>query len=51
MFHYSKIPYLTRTFFTKFIYNEYVGPYFFIARCSTISASELLEGASQIHFW
>jgi hypothetical protein len=43
MFHYFKIPYFTCTFFTKFIYNEYIGPYFFIARCSTIFASELLE--------
>ena len=30
-------------FFTKFIYNEYIGPYFFIACCSTIFAGELPE--------
>jgi hypothetical protein len=28
MFHYLKIPYFTCTFFTKFTYNEYIGPYF-----------------------
>ena len=28
MFHYSKTPYFTCTFFTKFTYNEYIGPYF-----------------------
>ena len=26
MFHYFKLPYFTCTFFTKFIYNEYIGP-------------------------
>jgi hypothetical protein len=41
MFHYFKILYFTCTFFTKFTYNEYIGPYFFITRCSTIFASEL----------
>ena len=43
MFHYFKIPYFTCTFFTKFIYNEHIGPYFVIARCSTDFASELPE--------
>ena len=28
IFHYLKIPYFTCTFFTKFTYNEYIGPYF-----------------------
>jgi hypothetical protein len=28
MFHYFNIPYITCTFFTKFTYNEYIGPYF-----------------------
>jgi hypothetical protein len=28
MFHYFKIPYFTCTFFSKFIYNEYIGPHF-----------------------
>ena len=28
MFHYFKFPYFTCTFFTKFTYNEYIGPYF-----------------------
>jgi hypothetical protein len=28
MFHYFKIPYFTSTFFTKFTYIEYIGPYF-----------------------
>jgi hypothetical protein len=27
-------------FFSKFTYNEYIGPYFFIARSSMIFASE-----------
>jgi hypothetical protein len=43
MFHYFRIPYFTCTFFTKFIYNEYIGPYFFIACCSKFFASELFE--------
>jgi hypothetical protein len=30
-------------FITKFTYNEYIGPYFFIAHCSTIFASDLHE--------
>ena len=29
MFHYFKIPYFTCTFFAKFTYNEYIGPYFY----------------------
>jgi hypothetical protein len=29
MFHYYKIPYFTCNFFTRFTYNEYIGPYFF----------------------
>jgi hypothetical protein len=28
MFHYFKISYFTCNFFTKFTYNEYIGPYF-----------------------
>ena len=28
MFHYFRIPYFTCNFFTKFTYNEYIGPYF-----------------------
>jgi len=28
MIHYFKIPYFTCIFFTKFTYNEYIGPYF-----------------------
>jgi len=28
MFHYFKIPYFTCNFFTKFTYNEYIGPNF-----------------------
>jgi hypothetical protein len=31
MFHYFKIPYFTCNFFTKFNYNEYIGPYFFLS--------------------
>ena len=33
MFQYSKISYITCTFFTFFTSNEYNGPYFFIALC------------------
>jgi hypothetical protein len=43
MFHYFKIPYFMCTFFTKFTYNEYIGPCFFNARCSTIFASDIPE--------
>jgi hypothetical protein len=44
MFQYFKIPYFTCTFFfIKFTYNEYIGPKFFIARYSTIFASDLPE--------
>jgi hypothetical protein len=28
MFHCFKIPYFSCNFFTKFTYNEYIGPYF-----------------------
>jgi hypothetical protein len=38
MFYYFKTPYFTCNVFTKFTYNEYIGHYFFIARCSTIFA-------------
>ena len=30
MFHYFKIPYLICNLFTKFTYNEYIGPYFLL---------------------
>jgi hypothetical protein len=43
MFHYIRISYFTCTVFTKYTYNEYIGPYFFIARCSMIFANELPE--------
>ena len=29
MFHYFKTPYIICTFFAKFIYSEYIRPYFF----------------------
>jgi len=29
IFHYFKIPYYTCNVFTKFTYDEYIGPYFF----------------------
>ena len=42
IFYYFKISYFTCTFFTKkFIYNEYIEPYFFIAPYSTIFVCEL----------
>jgi hypothetical protein len=43
MFHYFKIPYFTCTFFTIFIYNEYIGPYLLSHIVSKIFASEPLE--------
>jgi hypothetical protein len=43
MFHYFRIPCFTCTVFTKYIYNEYIGPLFFIARCSKNFASALPE--------
>jgi len=45
MFHYFKIPYFTCTFFSKFIYNEYIGPYFLSHVVSKIFASEPPEVA------
>ena len=41
MFHYFRIPYFTCTFFTKFIYNEYIGPYFLSHVVLRFSPSEL----------
>jgi hypothetical protein len=43
MFHYSKIPYFTCTFFTKFTYNEYIGPYFLSHVVLRFFASDLPE--------
>jgi hypothetical protein len=48
MFHYFKIPYFTCTFFTAFIYNEYIGPYFLSHVVSKIFASELPEKACNL---
>jgi hypothetical protein len=48
MFHYFKIPYFTCNYFTKFTYNEYIGPYFFIARCSMIFAQWSFRGCGGI---
>jgi hypothetical protein len=45
MFHYLKIPYFICTFFTKFTYNEYIGPYFLshvVLRFSPVNSRELL---------
>jgi hypothetical protein len=47
MFHDLKIPYFTCTFFTKFTYNEYIGPYF-IVRCSTIFCQWSPRGLNKI---
>jgi hypothetical protein len=44
MFHYYKIPYFTCTFFTKFAYNEYIGPYFLshvVLRFSPVNSPRL----------
>jgi hypothetical protein len=41
MFHYFKIPYFTCNFFTKFTYNEYIGPYFLSHVVLRFSPSDL----------
>jgi hypothetical protein len=43
MFHYFKIPYLTCNFFTKFTYNEYIGPYSLSHVVLRFSPSDLPE--------
>ena len=40
MFHYFKTPYIICTFFAKFIYNEYIRPYFLSHVVSTIFVSD-----------
>jgi hypothetical protein len=47
MFHYFKIPYFTCYVFTKFTYNEYIGPYFLSHVVLGFSPSDLPEGALQ----
>jgi hypothetical protein len=42
-FHYFKIPYFTCNFFTKFTYNEYIGPYFLSRVVLRFSPSDLPE--------
>jgi hypothetical protein len=44
MFHYFKIPYFTCKFFTKFTYNEYIGPYFLSHVVLRFSPSDLPGG-------
>ena len=47
MFHYIKIPYFTCNVFTKFTYNEYIGPYFLshvVLRFSPSDLPELFSG-------
>jgi hypothetical protein len=44
MFHYFKIPYFTCYFFTKFTYNEYIGPYFLSHVVLRFSPSDLPGG-------
>jgi hypothetical protein len=46
MFQYFKIPYFTCTFFTKFTYNEYIGPYFLshvVLRSSPVNSPRMLH--------
>jgi hypothetical protein len=43
MFHYFKIPYFTCKVFTKFTYNEYIGPYFLSHVVLRFSPSDLPE--------
>jgi hypothetical protein len=47
MSHYFKISYFTCTFFTKFTYNEYIGPYFLshgVLRFSRVISSRCMLG-------
>jgi hypothetical protein len=44
MFHYFKIPYFTCHVFTKFTYNEYIGPYFLSHVVLRFSPSDLPGG-------
>jgi len=44
MFHYFKIPYFTCNFFTKFTYNEYIGPYFLSHVVLRFSPNDLPRG-------
>jgi hypothetical protein len=48
MFHYFKIPYFTSNFFTKFTYNEYIGPYFLSHVVLRFSPSDLPEMGPQV---
>jgi hypothetical protein len=44
MFHYFEILYFTCTFFTKFTYNEYIGPYVLshvVLRFSLVNSSRM----------
>jgi hypothetical protein len=45
MFHYFKTPYIICTLFAKFIYNEYIKPYFLLHVASMIFANDLPENA------
>jgi hypothetical protein len=47
MFHYLKIPYFTCTFFTKFNYIEYMGPYFLSHVVLRFFACDLPEKKSE----
>jgi hypothetical protein len=48
MFHYFKIPYFTCNVFTKFTYNEYIGPYFLSHVVLRFSPSDLPEEIARI---
>jgi hypothetical protein len=50
MFHYFKIPYFTCKSFTKFTYNEYIGPYFLSHVVLRFSLSDL-PGRLRYYFW
>jgi len=52
MFYYFKISYFTCTFFTKFTYNEYIGPYFLlhiVLRFSPVNSPRLDKWPFKIH--
>jgi hypothetical protein len=51
MFHYFKIPYFTCNVFTKFTYNEYIGPYFLSHVVLQFSPSDLPECGSIYRIW
>ena len=50
MFHYFQIPYFICNFFTKFTYNEYIGPYFLSHVVLRFSPNDL-PGLEMMKIW